>query len=104
MIRRPPRSTLFPYTTLFRRRQPDELSGVVAAQGSEVRPGRSAVHGMEDEAGRRLHDERRRRRGDQALAARAPPPRSLHLRAPRQVLWLLPRLFGDLRQEPELPD
>src|SRR5436189_6396170 len=24
MIRRPPRSTLFPYTTLFRSRQPDE--------------------------------------------------------------------------------
>src|SRR2546426_8597947 len=30
MIRRPPRSTLFPYTTLFRSHQPDQLSrGIV---------------------------------------------------------------------------
>src|SRR3712207_8543840 len=29
MIRRPPRSTLFPYTTLFRSQQPDELSAVL---------------------------------------------------------------------------
>src|SRR2546425_9007980 len=27
MIRRPPRSTLFPYTTLFRSRRPDRLLG-----------------------------------------------------------------------------
>src|SRR5256885_12114547 len=36
MIRRPPRSTLFPYTTLFRSdRRPDRRMGVVAFQ-SEV--------------------------------------------------------------------
>src|SRR3712207_7381298 len=29
MIRRPPRSTLFPYTTLFRSRDPGELGAVV---------------------------------------------------------------------------
>src|SRR3989442_8649934 len=28
MIRRPPRSTLFPYTTLFRSREPDENTGL----------------------------------------------------------------------------
>src|SRR5256884_3751174 len=28
MIRRPPRSTLFPYTTLFRSRRPHDLAGV----------------------------------------------------------------------------
>ena len=32
MIRRPPRSTLFPYTTLFRSRGPMKLSDVEAAQ------------------------------------------------------------------------
>src|SRR3712207_7097271 len=29
MIRRPPRSTLFPYTTLFRSRRPRDLRGAV---------------------------------------------------------------------------
>src|SRR5256885_4584567 len=33
MIRRPPRSTLFPYTTLFRSRQRDQPAGVVAQLG-----------------------------------------------------------------------
>src|SRR2546430_3781607 len=28
MIRRPPRSTLFPYTTLFRSRNPEKLHGI----------------------------------------------------------------------------
>src|SRR2546430_9068605 len=30
MIRRPPRSTLFPYTTLFRSQKPEDLVGAVA--------------------------------------------------------------------------
>src|SRR2546427_6297028 len=34
MIRRPPRSTLFPYTTLFRSREND--SGVVATSGGKL--------------------------------------------------------------------
>src|SRR3712207_8139058 len=38
MIRRPPRSTLFPYTTLFR-------SGGGRRQGARVRPRRAAVRG-----------------------------------------------------------
>src|SRR2546430_10994781 len=47
MIRRPPRSTLFPYTTLFRSVRPlDELQ-VIDRHGREVRlerlPGRAAV-------------------------------------------------------------
>src|SRR5687767_15854015 len=37
MIRRPPRSTLFPYTTLFRSSLPVGLAG---ATGSRGRPGR----------------------------------------------------------------
>src|SRR3712207_7481503 len=32
MIRRPPRSTLFPYTTLFRSRQPLGVEGLVGAE------------------------------------------------------------------------
>src|SRR5256885_11173201 len=34
MIRRPPRSTLFPYTTLFRSRQVDETGGDGVGHGS----------------------------------------------------------------------
>src|SRR5438034_7570724 len=33
MIRRPPRSTLFPYTTLFRSRRDDGLRSAAAADG-----------------------------------------------------------------------
>src|SRR5258708_20660778 len=33
MIRRPPRSTLFPYTTLFRSRQPQHLADGLALPG-----------------------------------------------------------------------
>src|SRR2546427_5774206 len=40
MIRRPPRSTLFPYTTLFRSRQPSSPSGT--SPGPTPRPSRSA--------------------------------------------------------------
>src|SRR5256885_11122303 len=43
MIRRPPRSTLFPYTTLFRSQQPGGLRRVLAQQprqrGAVGRPG-----------------------------------------------------------------
>src|SRR3712207_8214207 len=43
MIRRPPRSTLFPYTTLFRSRHPDDQHGLLAALGArKVRAGRVA--------------------------------------------------------------
>src|SRR6266478_9266832 len=41
MIRRPPRSTLFPYTTLFRSRQPDDaVDHRAAAAGHRARAGR----------------------------------------------------------------
>src|SRR3712207_7193123 len=43
MIRRPPRSTLFPYTTLFRSREPGEGPGVgdLPGGGEESGPGRA---------------------------------------------------------------
>src|SRR3712207_8069240 len=58
MIRRPPRSTLFPYTTLFRSRLPAAgLEGVAVRPGLRRHPGRVA--------GRR-HDH------DELLATAAP--------------------------------
>src|SRR2546429_3805977 len=51
MIRRPPRSTLFPYTTLFR-----SINGAGAA-----------LHGPEDEAGKRMTS-RRSKEGKRRLA------------------------------------
>src|SRR2546422_3611562 len=62
MIRRPPRSTLFPYTTLFRSRRGDghalrglrrrhELRPVVVPPGDERRP---LLGALEDDAGARL--------------------------------------------------
>src|SRR3712207_8924897 len=45
MIRRPPRSTLFPYTTLFRSRRPQRLGRAVAAlppPGGPLHPARPA--------------------------------------------------------------
>src|SRR5260370_41066898 len=37
MIRRPPRSTLFPYTTLFRSRKPIRMADADVAVGSAIR-------------------------------------------------------------------
>src|SRR2546430_11870161 len=42
MIRRPPRSTLFPYTTLFRSQRPEQLRAAAVLQDITARPG---VHG-----------------------------------------------------------
>src|SRR3712207_8117247 len=61
MIRRPPRSTLFPYTTLFRSRH-EGLPG-----GGDGRRGRGAAPGL----GRRLQRPRERRRLLPARAAGA---------------------------------
>src|SRR2546429_6757496 len=40
MIRRPPRSTLFPYTTLFRSLQPPGSLGVALRPAEDEQPGR----------------------------------------------------------------
>src|SRR5256885_4437558 len=47
MIRRPPRSTLFPYTTLFRSRVED-VRAVRRGDDDDIRPGVEAVHLDED--------------------------------------------------------
>src|SRR2546421_4817977 len=52
MIRRPPRSTLFPYTTLFRSRQPDRhrrALGYSAASVTAAHSRQSAVRGRSEE-------------------------------------------------------
>src|SRR3712207_7282528 len=63
MIRRPPRSTLFPYTTLFRSRarhhaaQPRPVRGGRPAPGGAVAlGGRSGRHRPAGPGGRRLED------------------------------------------------
>src|ERR1041384_8731389 len=49
MIRRPPRSTLFPYTTLFRSMGEEPIAGTDRPADGEgaVRPGRSEEHTSE---------------------------------------------------------
>src|SRR5947208_10230593 len=42
MIRRPPRSTLFPYTTLFRSREPGARRAVSQVLARQRKPGRRA--------------------------------------------------------------
>src|SRR2546425_7578985 len=44
MIRRPPRSTLFPYTTLFRSRSPRRLPGPVRADGPASEAAARSIH------------------------------------------------------------
>src|SRR3712207_7634891 len=50
MLRRPPRSTLFPYTTLFRSQRLDDRRGARGA--APVAPARGAPEGPEAEAHR----------------------------------------------------
>src|SRR5256885_4872342 len=63
MIRRPPRSTLFPYTTLFRSRRHDGPGGVHATLGGEAGGGGAEAlrdlrdgQGHTDHAGRQHED------------------------------------------------
>src|SRR2546422_2273284 len=81
MIRRPPRSTLFPYTTLFRSRQPA-----------------GAVEQVQETAGRRVHGPQRHRarRSHPELhgieVAPAAPERRLHDRSEEHTSELQSRL------------
>src|SRR2546428_12874484 len=54
MIRRPPRSTLFPYTTLFRSRLLDQSAR--AAKRRAGRPGDGVSHDAEQDRGARVAD------------------------------------------------
>src|SRR3712207_9453094 len=86
MIRRPPRSTLFPYTTLFR-----STGGPQAIFAEAVGGGANLfLVGSEQEA-------------EQGLRAAARDRRSLHLRGDEppdgQAFGPLMRLFGQFRSE-----
>src|SRR3712207_8258724 len=64
MIRRPPRSTLFPYTTLFRSDEKARRQGLVEEQSAE----------RDAEDGRKEREGRQRRGG---IAAHHPEPRDI---------------------------
>src|SRR2546422_7894655 len=66
MIRRPPRSTLFPYTTLFRsqRRPPERGDFLAPWKGARVRPGTSGCTESHAPAGTPLVRLRRSACGD----------------------------------------
>src|SRR3712207_8703886 len=89
MIRRPPRSTLFPYTTLFRSAPGARASGVHHAAGLRGPRASPARYGGRAGAARELEDhvaggsgEGRARRAVREAAGRSPPQRP---RAPRRV-------------------
>src|SRR5438874_9936815 len=62
MIRRPPRSTLFPYTTLFRSEEPEDE---VLARDGDARDGVAGRVAEDDQSPRMLGD-----RGEEALVVR----------------------------------
>src|SRR3712207_7372461 len=74
MIRRPPRSTLFPYTTLFRSRRDARLDGARAARARRARAGG---------AGHRPAAARRDRLRDRPAALRRLARRAGEPRQPR---------------------
>src|SRR3712207_6878678 len=47
MIRRPPRSTLFPYTTLFRSREPEGVLGLLGGGRSAGAEADGSVEGLD---------------------------------------------------------
>src|SRR3989449_9279030 len=83
MIRRPPRSTLFPYTTLFRSMDPARAGVVPAGRAGEAHAGRlpRGVPGQEAGLARRLPAgapaAARGRRNARRARARAARPRQL---------------------------
>src|SRR2546428_7297136 len=94
MIRRPPRSTLFPYTTLFRSPRPSFFSRsyVVTVTANKVPSGRSEEHTSELQSRSdlvcRLLLEKKKRFSE---ATRRPPGQSLststHLTVDRRIVW-----------------
>src|SRR2546426_6309997 len=66
MIRRPPRSTLFPYTTLFRSRHADEIRLRAPDPFRQERPGVAAQKARRDGGGGQLAVHLGRRRGQRS--------------------------------------
>src|SRR5947208_8914357 len=77
MIRRPPRSTLFPYTTLFRSGEPQPRLGIGHRAGGRPAPEAVAVRPLE------------RRPGNRAIALAPPQPgdrKSTRLNSSHQII------------------
>src|SRR2546425_5173069 len=95
MIRRPPRSTLFPYTTLFRSRPVRPAAGHAAAAdgGGGGRTGhldRTDDGGAGYGEGERMKSERGRRNAEHQGGLRSPSDLALRIRVPRSAfpLWV----------------
>src|SRR5256885_7479467 len=85
MIRRPPRSTLFPYTTLFRSRLRGRLSAGAARSGHA-----EAGRGFLDDGGaRRRADARRCAAADQTLHLRRSEEHTSELQSPCNLVCRL---------------
>src|SRR5438034_10655169 len=91
MIRRPPRSTLFPYTTLFRSPfDPVRMAGRILGQGDVVALVEKAAATMDAEAAQRLERKARSKRG-MDLADFLVALKQMQAMGPiKQVLGLLP--------------
>src|SRR3712207_6899142 len=97
MIRRPPRSTLFPYTTLFRSGQ-ERAKGSVSGEGSIIH---TVLRRPRKPRGRRergAHPAQARRRGRLPRASDLLRPAGLQLGLLRRVPRRRPPLYGRLRQ------
>src|SRR3712207_8001139 len=68
MIRRPPRSTLFPYTTLFRSDCLGQIAHVVVGHAEELRIG-ALLHEAADQGGLGLLEHERPGHGRERVAA-----------------------------------
>src|SRR5215204_5233217 len=86
MIRRPPRSTLFPYTTLFR-----------------PRPLRARLHRRRIPHQPMAVPRRAARQTDHRITPRPPPPQARHRRAPRPALHHDPPRRPPARRRPRRP-
>src|SRR2546430_13050646 len=98
MIRRPPRSTLFPYTTLFRSAEPGGEPAADAARG----PGDDRDPAHEREQGRRSEEHTSELQSQSNLVCRlllekknnyASAPRAWHVSTSRRTLRFLVHQF-----------
>src|SRR5258708_26253579 len=80
MIRRPPRSTLFPYTTLFRSKGPPHVHLYTLVQGAILHAARSAVIDPSSDTSSKPKS------GDLAACNIAPDRKSTRLNSSHQII------------------
>src|SRR2546422_6957923 len=97
MIRRPPRSTLFPYTTLFRSALPGGRDEPLAAMARRA-PAR-AVH-RDRQGARRREGDQKPRLGPRQLAARSHSRSEEHTSELQSRLHLVCRLLLEKKKKP----